>query len=79
MGKVPSGVLEEAKKQNIPVVVIAGNVEDMYILNQAGFRGVFSVTPGPVTLEAAMQPEYAKENIRNTTSQIISLLLSDSF
>ena len=40
------------------------------ILNVAGFRGVFSITPSPVSLEQAMQPEFAQENIRRTVEQI---------
>lgn len=69
-GKVPCGILSEAKKQNIPVILIAGSVEDAETLNMAGFTGVYSITPSPVSLEKAMQPDYAKENIRLLVSQI---------
>ena len=71
MGKVPFGILEEATRQNIPVVVIAGRVEDLELLNRVGFRDVVSITPDFVTLEKAMEPEYAKENIKNTVSHLI--------
>lgn len=64
MGKVPSGILEEARKQNIPVIVLAGSIEDAAQMNRAGFQGIFSITPGPVTMEKAMEPEFARENIR---------------
>ena len=38
MGKVPSGILEEARKQNIPVIVLAGSIEDAAQMNRAGFQ-----------------------------------------
>lgn len=47
MGKVPSGILQEARRQHIPVILLAGAIEDAGILNAAGFRGVFSITPLP--------------------------------
>ncbi|MDR1368789.1 MAG: glycerate kinase [Dysgonamonadaceae bacterium] len=74
MGKVPSGILEEAKKQNIPVIVIAGGVEDVREMNRAGFCGVFSIVPGPVSLEKAMQSDYAKANITGLVSQICNII-----
>lgn len=61
MGKVPSGILEEAKRQGIPVIVVAGSIEDTEILNQAGFQGLFSIIPSPMSLETAMKPEVAKK------------------
>ncbi|RHJ90629.1 glycerate kinase [Parabacteroides bouchesdurhonensis] len=70
MGKVPSGILREAQKQNIPVIIIAGSVEDTEELNKAGFKGVFSITPSPVSLEAAMEANFAKENIKRLIRQI---------
>ena len=70
MGKVPSGILQEARRQHIPVILLAGAIEDAGILNAAGFRGVFSITPSPVSLEQAMQPKFAQENIRRTVEQI---------
>jgi glycerate kinase len=70
MGKAPSGILEEARKQNIPVIVIAGSVEDVHEMNQAGFCGVFSILPCPVTLEKAMQSDFAKANITGLVAQI---------
>ena len=74
MGKVPSGILEEARKQNIPVIVLAGSIEDAAQMNRAGFQGIFSITPGPVTMEKAMEPEFARENIRRLVTQICSVI-----
>ena len=74
MGKAPSGILAAAQRQQIPVVLIAGSVEDADVLAASGFSGSFSVLPTPVSLEKAMQPCYAKENISRTVSQIVTLL-----
>lgn len=74
MGKVPYGILTEARKQHIPVVLIAGGIEDTDILTRAGFHGIFSITPSPVSLEQAMQPEFARMNIRRTVEQICRII-----
>lgn len=74
MGKVPSGILKEAMKQQIPVVLLAGSIENTDELNHAGFQSVFSITPSPVSLQRAMEVGFAQENIRRTTEQICRLM-----
>ena len=76
MGKVPYGILKEAQKEHIPVIVLAGNIENLPELNKAGFKGIFSIAPGPITLEKAMKPEFAKENITRLVSQLYSVITS---
>lgn len=76
MGKVPYGILKEAQKEQIPVILLAGSVEDLPELHKAGFAGVFSIAPSPTTLEKAMEPEFAKENIRRVVSQLCSVISS---
>ena len=63
-GKAPCGVLRRAKHQGIPVVAIAGCVQ----LTQeesmaAGFEDYLQVTPPDMSLEDAMGPKTASENI----------------
>lgn len=70
MGKVASGILEEAKKQHIPVVLIAGVIEDEHLLKSAGFKEIASITPTGTPLEEAMQPDIARNNIRHTINRI---------
>lgn len=70
MGKVPIGILDEAKKQNIPVVLIAGSIGDEEELLRAGFKGVFSINPPLIPQEKAMQPEYARTRIQSTVVDI---------
>lgn len=70
MGKVPSGILKRARRQDIPVILVSGSIEDADILNQAGFRAAFSITPAPMSLEEAMRPSTACQNIMQTVEQI---------
>ena len=66
MGKVPSGILREARKQDIPVILLAGSIEDSDELQQAGFERVFSINPSSIPLEEAIKPEVARKNIQQT-------------
>ena len=70
MGKVPSGILDKARKQKIPVILIAGSVENADDLHRAGFRGVYSINPPSITLEQAMQSKVARANISETVVEI---------
>lgn len=70
MGKVPSGILKRARRQGLPVILVSGSIEDADILNQAGFRAAFSITPAPMSLEEAMRPSTACRNIMQTVGQI---------
>ena len=63
-GKVPAGVLKRAKKANIPVMLIAGKVEDKACLKQMGFARIVKISPDNLPLEEAMRPEVTRENIR---------------
>lgn len=72
MGKVPYGILEVASEQNIPVIAIAGRIEDKEIVQQAGFRGVFPIASESVPLEKAMNPSFAKQNIQKLIEKICS-------
>lgn len=61
-GKVPAGVLKRAKKANIPVMLIAGKVEDKACLKQMGFARIVQISPDTLPLEEAMRPEVTREN-----------------
>jgi glycerate kinase len=74
MGKTPVGVLEAGQRQGIPVIAIGGMVEDIELLNEAGFLAVFSIQPGPVALSEAMEPNFALRNIERIVEQVIRLL-----
>ena len=66
MGKLPFGILQRARKQNVPVMLIAGRIADEQLLLDAGFSHVACINPSGIPLEIAMQPDTAKENIRKT-------------
>jgi glycerate kinase len=70
-GKAPAGVLARAKKQDIPVVAIAGCVEICKELEQMGFAGIYATAPAGQSLDIAMQPDVAIENIKHTMSRVL--------
>jgi len=70
MGKAPSGILQEAQKQQIPVILLAGKVEDKEILDKAGFKEVLSINPPSISPEKAMEPAFAAANIQKTVEEI---------
>lgn len=55
-GKAPVGIARVAKKYNVPVIAFSGGLGEKYEeVYGAGLDAVFSIPPGPVTLEMAMQ------------------------
>jgi len=71
-GKVPSGVAKRAKVYNVPVIGLSGAIEgDAASLQECGIDAVFSIVPGPVTIETALQ--HAEEWIERTTEQVMRL------
>lgn len=62
-GKTPYGVAKVAKKYDIPVIALAGNVgKDIDVLYDYGFTAIFSILPRVETLEKAIN--NGKENIQ---------------
>lgn len=70
MGKVPYGILQIAVKQQIPVALIAGSIEDKELLIQAGFHTVSPINPPGIPLEKAMEPGFARQQIHQTVIRI---------
>ena len=66
MGKLPFGILQRARKQNVPVMLIAGRIADEQQLLAAGFTHAACINPLGLPLDIAMRPDTAKENIRKT-------------
>ena len=72
-GKTPYGILKRARRQGIPVVAIGGSVALGEIeASEAGFAGVYAVTPSDMPLEEAMKPETAVRNIYDTVKNILN-------
>lgn len=73
-GKALSGILNRAKKKNVPVVVIAGSVDNTPELEKDGYTAIFSIQRGPTTLERAISKEYATNNVKNIIVQIMRII-----
>ena len=75
MGKAPVGVARLAKKYNARVVAFAGSVtKEATACNKEGIDAFFPIVRGITTLEEAMKPENAKENLAATVQQVFRLL-----
>lgn len=76
MGKVPVGVARLAKKYGAKVLAFAGGVtKDAGARNAAGIDAFFPIVREITTLEEAMIPEIAKENMELAVEQVFRLLL----
>ena len=72
-GKTPIGVARSAKKHNIPVVAIVGEVgEGVEVVYKHGIDGIMTTTPYPMT-----RPQAIKESSRlipNASEQLMRLI-----
>lgn len=71
-GKLPMGVYQRAKAQRIPVIVLAGRVEDEECLLAAGFSAIHAITPEDMPLSVAMRPDVGRRNIAAAIPQIFA-------
>lgn len=75
MGKVPVGVARLAKQYHAKVIAFAGSVtKDAGACNAEGIDAFFPIVRGISTLEEAMEPETARENMRLAVEQVFRLL-----
>lgn len=72
-GKAPFGVLKAAQQFGVPVIAIAGSVQSVAALNDAGFLAVLPIVSGPCSLSDAMDLDNARDNIVRTVEQAIKL------
>ena len=76
-GKAPAGVAQRAKAQGIPCLAIAGGIgERITDLHRIGIDAVFSLCPGPISLEQAM--EAGSTLLQAATEQVVRCFLSSS-
>ncbi|NOQ45147.1 MAG: glycerate kinase [Desulfobulbaceae bacterium] len=74
-GKAPAGVAIAAEKQNIPCIAIAGSVgEQLDTLYPCGINAVFSLCPGPLSLDQAMN--RGQQYLAGTTEQAVRCFLA---
>ncbi len=75
MGKAPIGVAKLAKKHGCRVIGVAGaTTKEATACNEEGMDAYFSIVNGAMSLEEAMNPEVAAENMKQTVEQIFNLI-----
>lgn len=78
MGKAPVGVARLAKKYDKPVIALAGKVEpEASACHEAGIDAFFSIQKGAISLEKAMEPKTAAENLAGTAEQVMRVWKMD--
>lgn len=70
-GKTPLGVLRRAQKSGIPVIAVAGCVEQCPELDSMGFKAIYSTSEAGVPLELAMSQSYTCERLRRIAARIL--------
>jgi glycerate 2-kinase len=74
-GKTPIGVAKTAKRHNVPVIAIAGNVApDSEVVHEHGVDAVFSIVPGVISLDDAFKNAHTYvERIAANIASVIKL------
>ena len=76
MGKVPMGVLRHAGASlhtgagAVPVALLSGRIEDRPALEHAGFAPVMEVTPRSLSLQEALAPGVAIQNLHQAVLEM---------
>ena len=74
-GKAPIGVAKTAKKFGRPVIAFSGAVtEDAVACNQHGIDAFFPILRRISTLQEAMDPSAARQNMIDTSEQVFRLI-----
>lgn len=77
MGKAPIGVAHLAKEFSLPVLGFSGCVtKDAVACNQAGIDAFFPVLRTVTSLEEALLPENAMNNMADTVEQVFRTILT---
>ncbi len=76
MGKAPIGVAKLAKKYSKKVIAFSGCVtEDAEVCNDHGIDAFFPILRTVTTLEEALEPQRAYQNLMATAYQVFRLLI----
>lgn len=72
-GKTPAGVADLARKHNIPVIALAGNIgERAEELFEKGFASIFPICNGPMSLEESIS--NAEKLLIETSERVVRLI-----
>ena len=75
MGKAPVGIAALAKKHGAAVIAFAGSVADgAEACNEKGIDAYFPILRQVVTLDEAMEPQRARQNMAKTAEQVMRLV-----
>lgn len=75
MGKAPIGVARLARTLHKPVIAFSGCVtRDAVACNEAGIDAFFPILRFPQSVEEAMRPEEARQNLAETAEQVFRLI-----
>ena len=73
MGKVVSGVLDSGRQEAIPVIALAGIVENEKALKDAGIKAIFPIADKSLTKEENLQKETACRNLERVVGEELTL------
>ena len=76
MGKAPICAAREAKKHGCTVIGLAGSVSDDASACHEYIDAIFPILPVPCSLQEALSPKNAADNLRRTAEEIGRLLLA---
>ncbi len=75
-GKGPYGVAETANKYNVPCIALCGSIDvnmDFKKARQIGIHGIFTIIPGPVSLDTAMK--NVREYLKDATQRVVAFFV----
>ena len=78
MGKLPQRIMEHCLVQGKKVWLVSGGISDEQALLDAGFDRVVTITPTNISLQKAMKPEVARNNIIEAIGSILAKVLMNS-
>lgn len=71
MGKVAMGILRRARRFAVPVVLLAGSVDDASALLAAGFSRIVSIHPDGQPLSVSMRPDVTRQALAHAVANLI--------
>lgn len=75
-GKLLSGILQAAHTYAVPVIALTGDCSAVApSLESDPLLSVFSIHSSPVSLQKAMDPDYAAEQLRRTVHSLAKLMI----
>ncbi len=73
MGKALTGLIRRSNQAKVPVLAIAGHIVDREAIIRAGVSECLEVSSRSISLEEAMQPDMARQNIISAMSNWIKV------